>query len=400
MFFKCPCFLAIRSSIVHSCFKCNPNPMILTRYLYKEVTAITLGITSVLLLTLMSNQFIHYLGAAAQGKLAVTAVFQLVVYTMPYLLGLLLPLSLFLSVLWAYGRWAQEGELMIIKTCGFGTQRLHSALMIFAVVVMILVAVLIFWLRPAMYRARATWYADAAQGSILKTLLPGRFQSSHNDQHVFYVESMSRDHKRVKDVFMAERHPPKEGETEGSWVIQAAHKGMQRTDPDNEQSYLVTTQGYRYEGKPGTPHFRVIKYADNGVLIPSVLQVSHLSEQAWTLKALWQKRKKNPKAMAELQWRWSMPLSVVLLVLCALALLQNTRGHNRYAILLPALIIYIFYMNMLIVGRNWITEQRYGFLNGLWWVHVLIALIALICFFQPKSKLLRAKYDDRRTLSV
>lgn len=359
--------------------------MILYRYIYKEVIAVTLGITTVLLLALLCNQFIRYFSAAAAGKLATTAVLHLVLYYIPYLLGLLLPLALYLGVLWAFGRLAQDGELNVIKSCGFGPKRLYFTALQLSFVVMMVVAILIFWLRPVMHTARATWYADAAEGSILQTVLPGRFQTSHGEQRVFYVESMSRDHKRVKNVFMAERQRGKEGEEFGAWVIQSAHKGMQYTDPKTGQQYLVTTQGYRYEGKPGTPHFRVIKYATNGVLIPQTLHVPTRKVEAWTMRELWQAYNDDDKARAELQWRISMPITVVLLTLCALGLVQNTSGHNRYMNLIPALLIYIFYMNMLIVGRNWIAHAHHAW-HSLTWVHVFIAVIACVCLYQPKVK--------------
>ena len=359
--------------------------MILYRYIYKEVIAVTLGITTVLLLALLSNQLIRYLAAAANGKLATVAVLQLVVYYLPYLFGLLLPLALYLGVLWAFGRFAQDGELNVIKACGFGPKRLYVCVLHLACCVMVVVAVLIFWLRPITYSARAALYANATQGSVLQILLPGRFQSSHGDQRVFYVESMSHDHKRVKNVFMAERQQGKEGQEYGAWVIQSAHKGMQFTDPKTDENYLVTTQGYRYEGKPGTPHFRVIKYASNGVLIPKDRHVPIRKVESWTLHELWHARHQNTKAMAELQWRISMPIAVMLLVFCAIGLVQNTSGKNRYAHLIPALLIYIFYMNMLIVGRNWIASD-YHAIHSLWWVHLMVLGIAGFCIYQPRVK--------------
>ena len=52
--------------------------MIVFRYLFKEVIYSTLGVTSVLLMVIMSGRFIKYLGKAASGEMSPDVIFILI----------------------------------------------------------------------------------------------------------------------------------------------------------------------------------------------------------------------------------------------------------------------------------------------------------------------------------
>ncbi len=81
-----------------------PGPLIIFRYLFKEVMTTTLAVSLVLLVIIMSGRFIKYLAQAAEGKLAADALFSLILYRVPGFLELIIPLGLFLGILLAYGR--------------------------------------------------------------------------------------------------------------------------------------------------------------------------------------------------------------------------------------------------------------------------------------------------------
>jgi len=78
--------------------------MIILRYFAKEVISTLSALTSILLLVFLSNQFVHYLMRAAEGQFPGWLVMQLMMLEIPNLLGLLLPLGLFMAILLSYGR--------------------------------------------------------------------------------------------------------------------------------------------------------------------------------------------------------------------------------------------------------------------------------------------------------
>ena len=88
--------------------------MIIFRYLCRELFSHLLAITVVLLMILITNQFVHYLKGAASGEITMTAVIQMVSLQVPLLLGYLLPLALYLSILIAYGRLHVDHEMVVL----------------------------------------------------------------------------------------------------------------------------------------------------------------------------------------------------------------------------------------------------------------------------------------------
>ena len=72
----------------------------------------------------MSNQLVHYLHSAAIGKITARVVLWLIWLQMPNLLSVLLPLSLFLTILLVYGRMYADSEMTVLFACGVSRAKL------------------------------------------------------------------------------------------------------------------------------------------------------------------------------------------------------------------------------------------------------------------------------------
>jgi len=114
-----------------------------------------LATTFILLIILLSNEFVHYLSHAASGKLTAHAVLQLMTLEIPELLGLLLPLGLFIGILLAYGRLYVDSEMTVLFACGISRVRLIMITLSFSAVIMILVAAIMLFVEP-----KVKWYKD------------------------------------------------------------------------------------------------------------------------------------------------------------------------------------------------------------------------------------------------
>ena len=88
--------------------------------------------------------------------------------------------------------------------------------------------------------------------------------------------------------------------------------------------------------------------------------------------------------MAEFQWRLSMPLSVLVLSFLAIPLSRVRPRVGRFKQILPAILIYVVYVNMLFVSRTWLVDGFIAVLIGFWWVHVLIFSTALLLWMRGK----------------
>lgn len=357
--------------------------MIISRYLNKEVFQALIAVTFVLMLIFISQQLVRYLSYAASGKIASNIFLQMVEFEIPNLLALLLPLGLFLGIILTYGRLYSDNELRVLHACGFSIKKLITLTLALASVVAVIVAILMLWINPGIAESKQKILASGSADNLLDTLMPGRFQVSSDGRRVAYVEKISRGRKEADNIFIAEQEKNAVDMTGTPWIVLSAIRGYQTTDPETKQSFIVADSGYRYAGTPGQNDYRIIKFQKYAIRTPdtSLNTLRQIQEAIPTSALILQYH--NPEHASELQWRLSIPFSVLLLALLAIPLSQIKPRQGRYAAVIPAILIYVVYMNLLFVGRNLMEQKALPFL-GLGWVHLIIVLLLTGLFWRAR----------------
>src|SRR3990167_4364964 len=91
--------------------------LIIYNYLARQLFVSTAGVAFVLSLILISGRFIKYMAEAASGRILGDVLFAIMAYRLPGFLELILPLSLFLGVLLAYGQLYMSNEITVLTAC-------------------------------------------------------------------------------------------------------------------------------------------------------------------------------------------------------------------------------------------------------------------------------------------
>lgn len=342
----------------------------LDRYLLREVTQTWAVVTVVLLAIMLSSRFARYLGEAAAGNLPADVVFPLLGLTSIHYLTVLVPVSLFLAVMLAMGRLYRDSEMVALMACGVGYGRTLKPLMMLAGVAAIGLAVLSMVVSPwaaaetHQVRERAEREAEAAGFEA------GRFRGAGGT--VFYAEAVDRGGRELQRVFIQHR----DGDT---MTVSRAARGEQRLDRETGARHLVLYDGRRYTGDPGSPDYQVIEYAEHGLRIDAPEREDSSARRAVRpTHLLW--RSGDPGDIAELQWRISVPLMGLLLVLLAVPLGRSSPRQGRYSKLLAAILVYVLYSNLLGVSQIWVERELVSPWIGLWWVHagVMAAFVVLV----------------------
>jgi lipopolysaccharide export system permease protein len=350
--------------------------VIIARYLTREVVNALLAVTAVLLLVFICQQLVRYLNYAAIGKIPIRFLLELVSFEIPYLLALLLPLGLFLGMILALGRLFADNEMAIMQMSGFDRTRLMRLSLFIAAGVAFFVLLLMLWINPWVSELRQRVMTNNnATLQLIQTLIPGRFQVSPDGNHVMYVDALSRDREKADRVFIAHaRHNPAQPD-QPAWMLVVAEEGYQSADNEATGQFFVTTNGYRYEGTPGQRDYKIIQFKKYAVrILQPVTQITHLEVEALSTPQLLNNYMQLNHA-AELQWRISIGISAVLLAILAVQLCSWQPKRSRFFILLPAVIIYIIYVNLLFMARHWVEQGSIPLWIGMWWVHVLLLLL-------------------------
>lgn len=348
---------------------------IVDRYLAKE-TALTAGaVTGVLMLILLSNRFAALLGDAAAGRLPRDTVFTLLGLASVNYFIVVLPVALFLAVMLALGRLYRDSEMTTLMACGVGPAQVYRPLLTVALLLAAGLAALSLQVAPWAQRMTHIINNAAQHNAQVGSFESGSFKVDQDGRGALYAQKVSRDGRSLEDIFM-------EGPSDDRMaVITAASGERQGTEQDPGGGMLVLKDGWRYEGMPGKSDYRIVRFGEHGIVIQPAQIVSggdyYDEYPTRTLVSV-----ANPKAVSELQWRLSVPLSVLVLVLMAVPLARTSPRQGRYGKLLAAILVYVIYYNLGVLARAWLEKGTAPPQVGIWWVDLVFLVAVAVMLVQ------------------
>ncbi len=344
---------------------------VIDRYIIRETLQTWLAVTLVLMLILLSNRLARYLAEAVAGEIDGSLVFHLLALKAIAYLSVLAPMSLYLAFMLSFGRLYRDSEMSALGACGVGPARLYRSMFWVALPVTIMVVGLSFWVGPWAAEKGEHVRSRAENASELTSLSPGRFRETSGKNGVFYIEKINEEKGEIDTVFI---HLTRRGEP---MILSSAH-ATQYVDPESGDRFVVFRDGYRYEGVPGEDGYKITQFEQHAILMEEKIIGVVPGQQRESIPSLELLSKHTPQYDAEWHWRLSSPISVVILTLLALPLGRATPRQGRYGKVILAVLVYIIYSNLMGVARVWIEKNEVPPGLGLWWVHAIVLLLAMV----------------------
>ena len=333
---------------------------ILDRYIFREIAQSWLAVTMVLLAILLTNQFARVLGDVAKDKLPKDAIFQFIGLTALQYLTILVPIALFLAIMLALGRLYRDSEMPAMMACRVGPADIYRPLSWLLIPLVLAVGWLAMEIAPTALSQIERIGVEARRQADLASIEPGRFTSDSSQGAVVYAERVVGP-GAVENVFLQRMD-------EGRVEVVIAERGEQVESDDPDTRYFVLRNGRRYEGIPGTSEFRVMEFAEHGIpyRLPN-LEEPELEPRAKKTADL--ARSNDMEDLAELHWRFGIPLATMVLAILAVPLSRSQPRQGRYGRLAIGLLVFIIYFNLLSAGKAWLEQGTVPAVIGLWWVH-------------------------------
>jgi len=349
--------------------------LIIFSYLIREALKSQIAVLFVLMAIFLSQKFVRILGNAVDGDFPGALVATLLALNLPKLAGLILPLSLFLGILMAYSRMYADSEMAVMRATGISEWYVARVTLVLAITMMVIAGINSLWLGPWAQEREYQVMEQAQADAGLSTLASGRFQYASNNKSVIYVESM-QDGKLSK-IFVAQL-PSNVFNPEHN-VIVAANGDVIEEEMGSQQ--LKLSNGKRYQVAPGKAAYSSIEFNDYQMQIKEqAVEQRRRKLSAIPTAQLWARG--DVEAMAEIQWRISIPLTIPLLALIAVPLARVNPRQGKFAKLFPAILLFLGYYLLLMAGRSALDDGIIPINLGLWWIH----LSALILGFALLSK--------------
>lgn len=352
--------------------------MLFRRSLLQELISTAAGAFLILVGVVIAQRSGYLIQLAAKGILPNDSIVTMLGFNIIRFLPMLLSLSLFLSILLTLSRWYRDSEMVIWFSSGLSINYWIRPTLTFAIPIILLISFLSLYVTPWAINKVEIYRTQLDGRDELATITPGVFKESGHADRVFFVESFDELGNVVKNIFVQSVQHQKLG-------ITVAEKGNHLNEK-NGDNFIVMYNGRRYEGTQGTAEYSTTEFEKYALRLETKeAKRDPPSTQSKSSQELL--KDINNDNIAELQWRFSMPISALILAILAIPLSALDPRAGRSANLALALLIYILYNNFLSIFQAWTSQGKMNNLIGLWPVHVIFLALTLYFFYRRAKQL-------------
>lgn len=348
---------------------------ILTVYLAREILKTSCATMLILYVILVSNSFGRVLADIADGDIPQQALWPVLLGQSVNLLSLLLPISLFLGIVFTFGRMYKDHEIVVMNACGIGYRDFYRPVLLVTLPFLALSVYCSMWLNAQVLRSAQDVIEREANVHEFQQVKPGQFNQASGGSLVFLMDSISEDRLELRDIVISQL----KGKT---MVIETAETGHQKIDDSSGDLFLVIGPGQRFEGEPGDNRVEQTSFDQHGILLA---RQARRASGTWksdqmTLKRLL--KSKKLKHHVEFHWRVAVPVVLLVLALLAVPLSYIAPRQGRYGKVGVALLVLIVYLNLIAFARSQLEDGAIPLAVSFWWVHLLFLLLTLALIYK------------------
>jgi lipopolysaccharide export system permease protein len=355
--------------------------MIIDRYIMREIIKPTVAVCGILVFIFGCYMATRFLADALVGELPGTTIILLILLRIAIALEVLLPTTLYLSVVVALGRLYKDSEMTALFACGVSLARVIRPVFYTALAIAVIVASLSLFIRPWAYDKYYRLKAHAGANFDLTRMNDGTFYETEKGARVIYAEKVDQQQDEAQRIFIRT-------ERDDTLQVIYARQANQSMDRASGKQILVFTDGYLYEFSRTGEEGRVIHFEQSAMsLEPKAnLRLKYRVKAASTGSIA---RSDDSEEIAEFQWRLSAPLATVLLAMLGVPLSRSSPRRGKYAKVTTAVVIFAVYYNLSALTKKWVGSGVLDTIPGIWWIQLLLAGLLLVLLWRPSLPFLR-----------
>lgn len=339
---------------------------LLTGYLIRHFARIVAAVVAILALFSVGNSFVRLLTKNTLWEFPLGDISQLVLLGLPETFLLLLPLGLFLGLVLALGKLAEERELLAMMTAGLGPKKLLH-IMLWIILPVALGTAFIMQVAPLSAAAKIALISSAQHQKVLR-LSAGKFHTLQEGRWVVYAQDMGKGNTLQKVFISAQKNPG------GPQSLYIAERGNIQFHPEQNAYFLRLEEGRYYEGLPGKSDWQITTFASfTQKLIMPILDLPP-KRSIFTLSQLWAEGTKP--ALVEIQQRVSYPIACLILGVWAVTLFGLKRTAHRTTYVMGALVLFLLYFNSLSILKRLVLIDAFPAQIGLYAGHIILLGLA------------------------
>ena len=364
----------------------------IARYIRRNLVILFFAIFFILGLVIFGNRMVLTFQASFERGIPLQELMPLVSFNMIRDLTLILTLSLFLAIILSISQLYKNSEAIVMNSIGVSDKHF----IVFIQPIVLLIFVIIFFLTtytvPWAKQQKNIEEEESKNASEFSFITEGEFKEYKQGDIIFYAsESKTLDtvgEQNMEEIFIYAFN-------KGKPVIVLASEAKKYTDSISNSIYLRLKNGVRYEGIPSDENIYINNFDLYDMEIVSgelqkSLDIYTKIEGKSTLDLI---KEGGLYANAELQWRLSQPVMVLILSVFGVFLGKTSPRGGKGVNLLIGIIVFMLYNNALLIAKSAIELSQINPVIGLWVVHLLVLMFLFLLYQFRIGKI--AKYIDK-----
>jgi lipopolysaccharide export system permease protein len=344
---------------------------ILQKYILREWFWTSIAVSIVLLIVLLGAFVGEMLNDIADGRMPVGLMTMQLLLHLPETLGNIFPLAGFIAIMWGLGRLYRDQEMAVMRSSGFGWRQLLKPLFSLIAPLSAVLLLLGLSITPKSAQMAEQQLEEAFRSAAVWGLQAGKFHQLQHGNLIIYTEAIEEDGAVLRNIFIKQR----DSEREQVWVAQTGRYWM---DEETNERYLILENGKIVDVAAGQLDLRVLNFARNDLRLPEpeIQARKKVNLNAKPTAELFSDG--DMASIAELQWRLTPAIMIIVLGLLAVPLAHSGPREGRGVRIVLGILFYLLYGNFLYLCRSWMAEGILPTYIGMWWVHAVFLIISFV----------------------
>ena len=338
---------------------------ILSKSLNMEVFRSSIGVLLIFFLLVVGSRIVGYFEQAADGNIDPGIILSVITLRFPDFITLLIPLSFFLGLLITIGRLNSEGEIHGYFSAGLSKFNLIKFLLPQAFIYFFITLVLSLYIAP--------YTKNLSKDLLVIDSFEEQIDAIQSDEIVSLDDG-------------------------GFLYVQTANegliKGVKLFQVDEDNSFIVISDELLTTEKDKTIELNLKNgsfygglFSESSKIISNFnnfnFEIDKNMSQSNDLSLTKLFDYSSASDQATFQWNISIPITILILLLYGIYISSSKPREGKFSFMLPGMLIYVSYLSLLILGREFISDNP-GSIFNLWFIHGLFILFLFLYAYREK----------------
>ena len=338
---------------------------ILSKSLNMEVFRSSIGVLLIFFLLVVGSRVVGYFEQAAEGNIDPGIILSVITLRFPDFITLLIPLSFFLGLLITIGRLNSEGEIHGYFSAGLSKFNLIKFLLPQAFIYFFITLVLSLYIAP--------YTKNLSKDLLVIDSFEEQIDAIQSDEIVSLDDG-------------------------GFLYVQTADegliKGVKLFQVDEDNSFIVISDELLTTEKDKTIELNLKNgsfygglFSESSKIISNFnnfnFEIDKNMSQSNDLSLTKLFDYSSASDQATFQWNISIPITILILLLYGIYISSSKPREGKFSFMLPGMLIYVSYLSLLILGREFISDNPSSIFN-LWFIHGLFVLFLFLYVYREK----------------